>query len=107
MKKIEWSLDLLQKLPKSKDDALAQGSKYYFDGAFCKESHISPRIVKNGRCFICKREETKKLATIRRRNSGVVSNKLEIIKGGLNSQKIKFVLATHLKLQLKYFLNFS
>lgn len=83
MKKIEWSLDLLQKLPKSKNDALAQGSKYYFDGAFCKESHTSPRIVKSGRCFICNREETKKLAESRRRSAGVVSNRLEVIESGL------------------------
>jgi hypothetical protein len=69
MKKIVWTDDLLNQLPSSKEEAILVNSKYFFDKKKCSVGHIGPKLI-IGRCFYCKREETKILAEKRRRKNG-------------------------------------
>jgi hypothetical protein len=72
MKKIEFTLEFLRNLKPTKEEALSAGDKYFYDGVICKNGHDSPKIVKdNGRCFFCKREETKNNAEKNRRKRGI------------------------------------
>lgn len=40
-------------LPGSHEEALAQGSKLYFTGLFCKKGHLAPRYTKGRLCLGC------------------------------------------------------
>lgn len=71
MKRIEFTQDFVSSLPKSREQALANGSKYFYDGLTCKNGHLSVRITNINRCFICKRNETKLLAEKKRKLNGV------------------------------------
>jgi hypothetical protein len=72
MKKIEFTPEDLNSLKKNKEDALANGEKYFYNGLICKNGHDSPKIVTNGRCFICKRIENRIIAEKRREKNGVL-----------------------------------
>jgi 5-methylcytosine-specific restriction endonuclease McrA len=52
------------KLPTTRKEAQATGSKYYFTGEACKYGHIAPRKTK-GACLMCLEEEWKKAAVTR------------------------------------------
>jgi hypothetical protein len=71
MKKIDFTPEYLSTLPLTVEEAIRNGSKYYYDAFICSEGHKSPKIVKGGRCFLCKRESTRRTAEKRRRRLGV------------------------------------
>lgn len=44
----------INNLPKTREEAMSVGSKYFFDGKLCKHGHISIK-VSFGQCLECKR----------------------------------------------------
>ncbi len=54
-RKFEWTNEDLRAFPKSKDEAIAEGGRYYFSGRFCKNGHLCPRSL-NGYCLECSRK---------------------------------------------------
>ncbi len=54
-RKFEWTNEDLRALPKSKDEAIAEGGRYYFSGRFCRNGHLCPRRL-DGRCIECRRK---------------------------------------------------
>ncbi len=58
MRKFEWTDEDLRTLPKSKDEAIAEGGRYYFSGRLCRYGHLCPRSL-NGYCFECGRKITR------------------------------------------------
>jgi len=70
MKKLEFTDELLAALPATEAEALQKGSKYYFDNIKCPNGHISPKIVGENRCFLCKRDVGRRSAERRRRRLG-------------------------------------
>lgn len=72
MKRIDWSLELLDQLPKSKEEAIEKGFNKFFTGIMCERGHMSPRLL-CGRCALCKREDTARTAEKRRRRLGMQS----------------------------------
>lgn len=44
----------LTQLPKTRQEAIELGSKYYFTGKSCKHGHVSKKRVCNSGCFDCK-----------------------------------------------------
>ncbi len=57
-RKFEWTNENLRALPKSKDEAIAEGGRYYFSGRFCRTGHLCPRLL-NGHCLQCSRKESR------------------------------------------------
>ncbi len=57
-RKFEWTNEDLRALPKSKDEAIAEGGRYYFSGRFCKNGHLCPRRL-DGRCVECRRRQSR------------------------------------------------
>jgi hypothetical protein len=55
MRKFEWTNEDLRSLPKSKDEAIAEGGRYYFSGSLCRHGHLCPRLL-DGRCVECRRK---------------------------------------------------
>ncbi len=53
-RKIEWTKEDLRALPNSKDEAIAEGERYYFSGSLCRYGHLCPRFL-NGKCLECRR----------------------------------------------------
>lgn len=45
-----------EQLPRTRAEAKAIGSTYYFDGKKCKYGHVSKRLTSNGGCSECKRD---------------------------------------------------
>ncbi|KZR84451.1 hypothetical protein MITS9504_02986 [Synechococcus sp. MIT S9504] len=58
VKRIDWIPELLESLPKTREDAIAEESRHCFPNIECKNGHITCWLV-NGGCFFCKRERTK------------------------------------------------
>ncbi len=56
IRKFEWTNENLGALPKSKDEAIAEGGRYYFSRRFCRNGHLCPRRL-DGHCLECKRKE--------------------------------------------------
>ena len=54
-RKFEWTNEDLRALPNSKDEAIAEGGRYYFSGRFCRNGHLCPRRL-DGRCIECSRK---------------------------------------------------
>ena len=54
-RKFEWTKEDLRALPKSKDEAIAEGERYYFSGSLCRYGHLSPRRL-GGHCLECRRQ---------------------------------------------------
>lgn len=50
----------LNSLPKTRKEAVATGSKYYFSGEPCNHGHICERLTKNWTCLECQRNINKK-----------------------------------------------
>ncbi len=50
-----WTNEDLRALPKSKDEAIAEGGRYYFSGSPCMHGHLCPRHL-DGRCLECGRQ---------------------------------------------------
>jgi hypothetical protein len=71
MKRLEFTDEFLFSLPSTLSEALKINSKYYFNNIPCLNGHLSPRIVSGNRCFLCKREDTRKSAERRRRRLGI------------------------------------
>ncbi len=57
-KKFEWTNEDLKALPKSKDEAIAEGGRYYFSGSPCMNGHLCPRRL-DGRCIECRRKRNR------------------------------------------------
>ncbi len=57
-KKFEWTNEDLKALPKSKDEAIAEGGRYYFSGSPCMNGHLCPRRL-DGYCLECDRKKTR------------------------------------------------
>ena len=53
------SLDELKKLPKTKDEAINFGVRYYFTNIHCRNGHLAQRNIR-GECFECVRERAKR-----------------------------------------------
>ncbi len=54
-RKFEWTNEDLGALPKSKDEAIAEGGRYYFSGSPCMNGHLCPRRL-DGHCLECSRK---------------------------------------------------
>ena len=54
-RKFEWTEEDLRALPKSKDEAIAEGGRYYFSGRLCGHGHLCPRFL-DGKCVECRRQ---------------------------------------------------
>ena len=57
-RKFEWTNEDLRALPKSKDEAIAEGGRYYFSGRFCRNGHLCPRRL-DGKCVECRRRQSR------------------------------------------------
>ncbi len=57
-RKFEWTKEDLRSLPKSKDEAIAEGRRYYFSGRLCRYGHLSPRRL-DGYCLECDRKKSR------------------------------------------------
>ncbi len=57
-RKFEWTNEDLGALPKSKDEAIAEGGRYYFSGRFCRNGHLCPRRL-DGKCVECRRRQSR------------------------------------------------
>ncbi len=44
LRKFEWTKEDLRTLPNSKDEAIAEGGRYYFTGSLCRYGHLCPRF---------------------------------------------------------------
>jgi hypothetical protein len=71
MRKIEFTDEYIKSLKGNREEALASGNRYFFDGKLCKRGHNSVKIAKENRCFLCKRSETKISAEKRRKRNGI------------------------------------
>ncbi len=54
IRKFEWTNEDLRALPNSKDEAIAEGERYYFSGSPCMNGHLCPRHL-DGHCIECSR----------------------------------------------------
>ncbi len=57
-RKFEWTNEDLGALPKSKDEAIAEGGRFYFSGSPCMNGHLCPRRL-DGRCIECRRKSNR------------------------------------------------
>ncbi len=57
-RKLEWTKEDLEALPKSKGEAIAEGGRHYFSGSPCMHGHLSPRLL-DGRCIECNRKKSR------------------------------------------------
>jgi hypothetical protein len=55
-KRIDWTIDKLNLLPKSVGYALESGDKYFYNGNHCQKDHLCPRLTSSGKCAYCIRE---------------------------------------------------
>ena len=84
MKKNELTEEYLNSLGKTIEDSKAKGEMYYFDNVKCSRGHVSPKSVKDKRCLVCKREDTKLSAEKRRLKLGMIPKiKISCLKKGL------------------------
>ncbi len=58
MRKFEWTDEDLRTLPKSKDEAIAEGGRYHFNGGLCRYGHLCPRRL-DGHCLECSRNRSR------------------------------------------------
>jgi hypothetical protein len=72
MKKIEFTQDYIKSLKTNREEALSNGDRYFYDDKSCRNGHEPIKLVKENRCFFCKRIETKLSAEKRRRRNGVI-----------------------------------
>jgi hypothetical protein len=71
MKRINWTSEDLNKLPRTKGEALTCGSKYYYSGISCPRGHNAARTTENNQCAECRRERVRLSAKRRRRRLGI------------------------------------
>jgi hypothetical protein len=76
MKRKDWIVKELEKLPKTKEEALAIGSKYYYLSSICKRGHVSAIETEKNRCVQCRREDGLLYAQRRRRRLGIQKQRL-------------------------------
>ncbi len=57
-RKFEWTKEDLGAFPKSKDEAIAEGGRFYFSGSPCMNGHLCPRRL-DGRCVECRRRRNR------------------------------------------------
>jgi hypothetical protein len=72
MKRIELTQEYIKSLKSNREDAIANGDNYFYDGNPCINGHDSVKIAKNNRCFLCKRFETKVNAEKSRKRKGII-----------------------------------
>ncbi len=58
MRKFEWTNEDLRALSNSKDEAIAEGERYYFSGSPCMNGHLCPRRL-DGHCLECDRNRNR------------------------------------------------
>ncbi len=58
MRKFEWTREDLRALSNSKDEAIAEGERYYFSGSPCMNGHLCPRRL-DGHCLECDRNRNR------------------------------------------------
>jgi hypothetical protein len=96
-RKKEWTLEELRKLPRTRGEAIALNTRYYFNDNLCKEHHVAPRRF-DGKCLDClrirDRKRQRRYSAERRKISkwedGRVSKSIDLIaliKSGLPSSK--------------------
>jgi len=55
--RVTWTQEMVEVLPRSRGDAIASDSIYYFNGSLCKKhQHFCPRLTASGKCHYCNRE---------------------------------------------------
>lgn len=54
--KLKFTKRQLAKLPKSRQDAMEHGARYYFTGRPCRRGHLAPYYTKHHSCMECNRE---------------------------------------------------
>ncbi|HMO34022.1 MAG TPA: hypothetical protein PKE63_02920 [Lacibacter sp.] len=85
MKKINFTSEYINSLPSNREDAIAHGEKYFYDGKLCKNGHDSVKIAKENGCFYCKRDKTRITAEKRRKRNGIIpKNKVLPLQKGDN-----------------------
>ena len=47
-----FTLEELEKLPKTRREAMVKGERFYFNGNLCKHNHLSPRRT-DSKCRQC------------------------------------------------------
>lgn len=52
--------ELFPDLPRSKDQAKAEGAPYYFPEMLCHRRHMAPRATRGSGCLACKEEDARK-----------------------------------------------
>ncbi len=70
MKRIDFSESDLNALPKTCEEALRAGSKYYFTREECPKGHIFAKVTNKKKCLLCIRMENNQIAERRRRRLG-------------------------------------
>jgi len=78
-------------LPKTRREALAQGSKHFYTGVPCKNGHIDLRVTSGRYCLSCNRESQERFfntpsgrAYHRAKSSGHMPRKLDIVRSDLS-----------------------
>ena len=51
-----FTLEDLEKLPKTRKEAMVKGERFYFNGNLCKHNHLSPRRT-DAKCRQCRTEK--------------------------------------------------
>ena len=86
----------MQNLPKSKEEAILCGSKFYFSGIPCSRNHICNRRTRTDKCELCAKEINQKSA---------LKNKDKIQQRHISDKKAnpkKYLLAGALSRSAKY-----
>ena len=82
----KWTIEELNKLPKTRGEAIAQGGRYYFSKRLCKYGHLAPRL-RDGRCSKCRSLEMSRYRQASKNNDESINkNSIDIdilIKRGL------------------------
>lgn len=71
MKRNEWTLEELSKLPRTEEEAIKSGSKYYYSRIPCERGHVAAREIRRNRCVECRRKDGTQSADKRRRRLGI------------------------------------
>lgn len=76
MKRRHWTLEELNKLPRTKEEAIIVGSKYYYSGKSCEKGHVAATETNKNRCVECRREYGKLYTERSRRRLGMKKQEL-------------------------------
>lgn len=68
--RIEWTQEIFDAMPKTREEALRIGSIHFFPAQPCRNGHIAARAVKGYLCVLCRRDNVREQAERRRRRRG-------------------------------------